>query len=149
VILRIALIACALGTASVAPAHSGASGVVKERMEAMKSMAGAMKRLGAMLRGNGAFDGDVAGRAATTLVDRARHVPMLFPDGSFRHPSEARPRIARERDAFDRHAADLGAAAQAMVKAAASGDKAALAAARRDAGRACSACHKRYREKKS
>jgi cytochrome c556 len=140
-------VALALG-AGAALAHSGATGVVKQRMEGMKDMAAAMKMLGAMTRGNAPFDGAKAAAEAGSIADHAKHAPMQFPAGSFGAPSEARATIADNRDDFARKANDLGVAAMKMMAAANAGDRAALEAARRDAGRACSACHKAYREKR-
>lgn len=127
--------------------HSGATGVVKQRMDAMKDMAAAMKMTGAMARGNAPFDATRAASASQRIEDHARQAPELFPQGSFGHPSEARPLIAAKRDDFAGHAARLGAAAARMREAAQLGDVNALAAARAEAGRACSGCHKVYREK--
>jgi cytochrome c556 len=115
-------------------------------MEAMKDMAAAMKSLGEMTRGKVAFDATEA--AAGRIAAHAGEAPTLFPDGSFRMPSEARARIAEERDRFAGLAGDLRRAAGAMQTAARANDVKALAAARRGAGQVCSGCHKLYREHK-
>ncbi|MPY69614.1 MAG: hypothetical protein GEU92_05975 [Alphaproteobacteria bacterium] len=137
-----------LATSAAALAHSGATGIVKQRMEAMKDMAAAMKSLGEMTRGKATFDTAEATAAAGRIAAHAGEAPNLFPDGSFQMPSEARARIAEERDRFAGLAGDLRRAAGAMQAAARAKDAKALAAARRDAGQACSGCHKIYREKK-
>ena len=144
-----AVAAClCLAASAAALAHSGATGIVKQRMEAMKDMAAAMKSLGEMTRGKAAFDATEAAAAAGRVAAHAGEAPGLFPDGSFHMPSEARARIAEERDRFAALSGDLRRAADAMQAAARANDVMALAAARRDAGQVCSGCHKLYREKK-
>ena len=44
------------GTAVAALAHSGATGVVKDRMEAMKAMGDAVKTVTPMMRGEAEYD---------------------------------------------------------------------------------------------
>jgi cytochrome c556 len=88
-------------------AHSGASGVVKQRMDAMKGMTAAMKALKA------AFDagkqrGQVAQHAAATIRDTSgEHMTMLFPHGSLKKPSEAMPAVWEDRLDFEAQAEAL------------------------------------------
>ena len=71
------LVVTALGsaTALVASAHEGATGVVAQRMNMMKSMGDAMKRLGTMYRGLVAYDADTVREAEAGVEPRgdARH----------------------------------------------------------------------------
>lgn len=65
----------------VAFAHSGASGIVKERMESMKSISAAMKTAGNMIRGRSEFDPEKA-QGAAIEIEHAAQIPNLFPEGS-------------------------------------------------------------------
>lgn len=135
-----------IGVAGTALAHSGATGVVKERMDGMKEMSHAVKALGAARAGAIAFSPDVIRRAAAALARHAEEGKTLFPEGSLDHPSEALPSIWTDRAGFDRIFDDL-VEASAALDAAADDEAAALTAA--DAVAAtCKACHAKYREKK-
>lgn len=71
-------------------AHSGATGVVKERMDAMDEMGEAMKRLTPMMRGQAEYDPEVVRDAADTMIGHAgAQMTELFPEGSNGQPSEA------------------------------------------------------------
>ena len=81
------LIAAALIVSAVsgtAFAHSGATGIVRQRMDLMGEIADRMKELGAMIRGRENFDPEVAGSAADALAGHAGKMLSLFPEGSAR-----------------------------------------------------------------
>ena len=148
------LVVTALGsaTALVASAHEGATGVVAQRMNMMKSMGDAMKRLGTMYRGLVAYDADAVREAANVI---ARHggskLTDMVPAGSLEHPSEAVPGIWEDWERFAELAEDLtiraGALADASAPDTGTGDPppASLAEFRR-LGRVCSACHTEFRK---
>ena len=73
--------------------HSGAAGPVKHRMEIMKSMGTATKTIQAMLTGKRAYDKTHVARLANEIAAHVPKLPELFPEGSDKHPSEARPAI--------------------------------------------------------
>lgn len=132
--------------AGAAIAHEGATGVVKERMDGMKVMAGAAKALGAVRAGVIPFTPDLARRAASDLRTSAIAAKDQFPEGSLVHPSEAAPAIWTAKEDFDEILRQLIAAAD-KLEAAAEDERAAMIAA--DAiGQTCKDCHKTYREKK-
>jgi len=81
-------------TATVALAHSGATGIVKERMDAMSEMSKIVKELATMMRGEKAYDAKVV-RAGAALIGKHSGDAMtgLFPKGSKHGASEAREQI--------------------------------------------------------
>ena len=61
-------------------AHTGATGVVKERMELMKSVGAAMKVLAKMFKGEEAYDPDAVRKAATQIQGHGgQAITKLFP----------------------------------------------------------------------
>lgn len=128
--------------------HSGATGVVKTRMEAMKDMGARMKSLAAMVRGRAPFDAASAKEAAEAIAAHARDVPRLFPKGSRHGPTEAVEKIWSEWPQFTTEANTLADRADALGRRAATATSGAdLGRAFGDIGRSCKSCHKRYREK--
>ncbi|KIN76949.1 Cytochrome c, class II [Sulfitobacter mediterraneus KCTC 32188] len=103
-------------------AHSGATGVMKERMDAMGEMGEAMKRLTPMLRGQTAYDPDVVRNAADTMVRHAgTQMTELFPEGSNGAPSEALDAIWEDWEEFAALAEALRSSAEGMKLAAENG----------------------------
>jgi cytochrome c556 len=128
---------------ALAQAHSGATGIVKKRMETMKDVGAVMKELGAMVKGDASFNASTVTRRAGDLKIHAANMPALFPEGSIHGPSEALPQIWKDFEGFSRIASDLESAASALslVK-----DATALPAALGAAGKTCKACHSDYRK---
>ena len=119
-------------------AHKGATGMVAERMEAMKSLGDAMKSLGAMYRGRAPYDA-------------ASRTTALFPPGSLHHPSEAQPEIWEEWERFGELTEDLRISDSAFAAAAGADTGSSEApsqsrAASARLGRACSTCHTEFRK---
>jgi len=103
-------------------AHSGATGVVKQRMEAMKSMGDAVKRIKPMMAGEAAPDADAIRDAARMIAaESGNAMTQKFPQGSMDHPTEARPRIWEERERFIALADQLEMAARGLERAADNG----------------------------
>lgn len=128
-----------------AHAHEGAKGIVKERMDAMRSMGDAMKELAAMLRGKQSYDADrVRDLAARIAMHGGDTLIELFPEDSIEGPSEALPAIWEEGDAFAEQAEALTVAAEALAASATT--KAEAMPGFRDLGRTCSSCHRDFRE---
>ncbi len=150
-------------------AHRGATGIVKQRMDAMEDMGRAMKALGAMMRGRQPYD---AGRVKTYAGIIARHgdekLTALFPEGSLQHPTRAKAEIWVDWERFSAMARQLTDYAGALA-AAASNERGAgraapaatgeptpreLAAMPPDAVFArlqenCSGCHRMFRKRRS
>jgi cytochrome c556 len=96
--------------ATTALAHSGATGVVKERMDMMKDLGGAMKVLVQQSNEHN-FEKAQVLHARRTIIDHADHLADLFPVGSDTKPSEAAPAIWTDKDRFDGLFGDMREAA--------------------------------------
>jgi cytochrome c556 len=84
-------IGLALFTASSPVAHEGATGVVKERMEAMESMAKALKIISQRIRQK--RDLGAIKPNATLIREGAERMLAMFPPGTGKHPSEAAAKV--------------------------------------------------------
>ena len=102
----VAIFGCILIVGS-AFAHSGASGIVKERMDNMKAIAGQMKVLGDMMKGEATFDDQVAKQATEALLGHASHVAKVFEKRNLDHPTEALPLIWEDWEGFTAIAAEM------------------------------------------
>ena len=115
-----ALVASSVGLAALA--HSGATGVMKERMDAMGEMGDEMKRLAPMMRGQTEYDPDVVRNAADTMIGHAgAQMTELFPEGSNGEPSEALDTIWEDWEEFTALAEALRTTAEGMKLAADNG----------------------------
>ena len=111
-----------IGVSAAAFAHSGATGVVKERMGAMKSMGEAIKRIKPMMSGETAYDAAAVREAAQAIAEEAgKTMTGRFPEGSTDHPSEVLPRTWEEWERFVRLADQLETAANGLALAAGNG----------------------------
>ena len=130
-------------------AHSGASGVVMERMELMKSIQGHMKVVGEMLQGKRDFAAEAVKTAGKTIAGQADEIPHKFPEGSIEGPSEATQSIWEDWDTFIRLSEELKVKALAMADAAENAtDVSAIRTHFAAIGKTCSACHQDFRREK-
>lgn len=144
---RVLLAGLLASAAAIAVAHTGATGIVKERMDGMGVLAQSMKALVGMRK---AGDDDparvaeiahqIAGESGAVMTDR-------FPEGSIQHVSEAAPMIWQDWDRFVQLSADLKTVAQAIEADAVAG-RVDLQASIDALNGACAACHKDFRVKK-
>lgn len=105
----------AAGFAMSALAHSGATGVVKERMDAMKGMQEAVKTITPMFSGQANYDAAAVRSAAAEIAGHAgAAMTSTFPEGTTGHPSEARPEIWTDWDDFQALANQLALTAQGL-----------------------------------
>ena len=135
----------ALFAASAALAHSGVSNpAVKARMHAMMQIADNTKILGAMAKGEAAFDADQARAAAAAIAAHAASVPTLFMAEEHDPKSEALPAIWQDFDTFGQRSEALAlAAAEAAGTIETEADlKPALARI----GGTCKSCHQDFRK---
>jgi len=96
--------------------------VVKERMDAMKSMGDAVKRIKPMMSGEAAYDEAAVREAAQAIAEEAgTAMTEKFPEGSTDHPSEVLPRTWDEWDRFTGLAEQLEVAANGLARAAGNG----------------------------
>ena len=148
---KIAILAASslMTVSAFAFAHSGATGIVKQRMEAMKDVGKQMKIIGEMIKGTAAFDGLAAKKAADTISEHAAEIQNLFPEGSTQSPSEALPAIWSEWDEFIAIADEMKFEAEKLstiAKTASNTQE--IKAQFMSVGKTCSGCHERYRLKK-
>ncbi len=100
-------------------AHSGATGVVKERMDSMKEMKESMKSLSAMFKGEETYNPERVRDAANILIKTSgENITRLFPEGSLHKPSEAKSEIWSEWNQFNTLAERLNVYSSALSKAA-------------------------------
>lgn len=95
--------ACAFFASDVphATAHKGAKGIVKERMDAMKSIGDSMKAIKKMLQGEMTYDSAKVKKAAGTIKAHAGEpLTKLFPKDSLQKPTEATPKIWEDWEGF-------------------------------------------------
>ena len=107
--------AVVLAASAAAFAHSGATGIVKERMDQMGMIAKSMKTIGGMMKGEVAYDASVVQAEATKIASHSGEtLTKLFPEGSTKHPSEALPAIWTDWERFEAIAMDLSRYATAL-----------------------------------
>ena len=113
--------ALALASA-VALAHSGATGVVKQRMDLMGTIGDAMKSLTDMMRGKTRYDAGRVRALARTIGDHGGdRMTGLFPKDSLQHPTEALPSIWTDWNRFSALAGELSRYAKALETSAGNG----------------------------
>ncbi len=137
------------GTTSLVYAHSGAMGVMKERMEMMKGMGDAMKTMGAMFKGQADYDPAIVAEKAAYLADHASKIPDLTPEGSGEDPSEALPIIWQEWDGYVESSELLATEGAKLVDIANNGAEERAAKVQfAKVSKTCGTCHEKYRKPK-
>ncbi len=119
---KIVLTAATAGVvfAAVASAHTGATGVVLERMNGMSAMQDVVRTLTPMMRGEIDYDPDAVIAGAATLEAHAGEtMTELFPEGSDGEVSYARPEIWEDWERFAELAEGLETLAVALASASA------------------------------
>ena len=142
-VLAASAIALTLITPATVSAHSGATGIVKERMEGFKAAKRAMKNLKGAVR---ASDFNAIETEATSLNAWFSDLERYFPEGSNAKPSEALDIIWQDFDQFSAIAQQSRDASANLVNAAQSSNQPAAIDAFSDLGASCKACHDDYRE---
>ncbi len=125
-------------------AHEGATGVVKERMDAMEERAKTVKAITQRVKANrdlGSIKAD-----AQTIQQLAGRITSVFPSGTNQHPSEAKPAIWQNWSDFGAKAGALAGESGKLAETDAR-DAKSIAAQVRVVSQACSACHELYRVK--
>lgn len=149
--MRATSVLCVLGagllalSSSLSPAHEGATGVVKQRMDDMKKMGRTVKRINERLTSKRAL-GEIGGDAEEIRTAAAR-MPSLFPEGSRDGHSEAMAAVWDRWPEFTAAARLLEQEAEKLTAAARSGSDAAVATQVRSMTRACSGCHETFKSK--
>jgi len=133
---------------SVAFAHSGATGVVKERMDMMVDVAKSMKLMGEMIKGKISYDGKTAKSAALSIQNHGSHFPKLFHEPSIEKPSEALPAIWENWDEFTEIFDEMNTRSAVLAEiATTASDAKELETDFRLLGKTCSSCHAKFRMK--
>lgn len=109
-------------TASMALAHAGATGIVKERMDAMVALRDGVRDVTPMMRGQIEYDAAAVEGFAQLLQEHSGEAMTdLFPEGSGGMPSRAQNAVWTDWDEFEELAIRLEVLGQALELAAASG----------------------------
>jgi len=135
----VSLLACS----TAAWSHTGATGVVKERMDQFKESKASIKVLKKALK---AQDFAVITKEATAINRWAKQLTKAFPIGSNPHPSEALDSIWQEFDQFEHKAKAQINASENLRKAGMSQDIKDARAAFEQLTKSCKSCHENYRE---
>lgn len=118
------------------------------RQEMMKKVGGAVGAMAKMVKGEADFDADATLAAFQTISDTIVKFPEQFPVGSETgFETEAAPTIWEKTDEFKAKAANLKAAADAII-ASPPADLDSLKAAFGPFTKNCGACHETFRIKK-
>ena len=119
---KIALVLVASITSGVALAHSGATGIVKERMDGMAAMQKAVKAVTPIMRGQAEYDANaVRSFAAAVEMHSGEAMTKLFPEGTGGKPSEAKAEVWSDWEGFETLAMDLEILGKALLDAADNG----------------------------
>ena len=135
-------LALSCGLSMLTYAHSGATGIVKERMDFFKQNKDSLKAIKTHFR-NGDLDAIIP--LAAQIRDWAEKMPAYFPAGSGGKPSEASPQIWLDFSGFERAANANYQAANQLVTAAKAGDSKAAINAFKATATTCKSCHKSYK----
>ncbi|MEW8506735.1 MAG: cytochrome c [Candidatus Thiodiazotropha sp.] len=119
---------------------------VDYRQGLMNVLSWNMKAMSNMMKGKIPYDQQAFATHANDLA-AASALNLLpgFPEDSESEESDALPEIWMEFDDFEAKYEALGKAASNLSSAAANGDKGAIGEALSKAGKACKACHKKYK----
>ncbi|MDI3325821.1 cytochrome c [Pontibacterium granulatum] len=118
-IAAVSLVLMASVSSQLVMAHGGATGIVKERMDLMDNMKDAVKQLKAIYKGDEEYDPDTIRNAALVIRDHSGDaMSKLFPEGSLKGKSEAKPIIWQEWNRFKKLADDQEKIAQGLYNAA-------------------------------
>ena len=140
------IILCLTGLAF---AHSGATGIVQERMQSMKDIGKHMKTIGEMIKGKTNYDAEIVHESALIISRHAAQIAPLFPANSTIAPSEASPEIWKDwndfvtiADMLKLEALELSQIAKGVSNSEDIKDLFGKAA------KTCTGCHKKYRLKR-
>lgn len=119
----VAVAATALFAAgAVAFAHGGATGIYKERMDAMMAMGKVVEELSRMMRGETSYNSAAVQEGARVIRSHAGEaMTKFFPEGTTDAPSEARPEIWSDWETFAALADQLVVYAEGLEAAAGNG----------------------------
>ena len=133
-----------LGTvfSAAALAHSGATGIIKERMDMFKENQDNLKAIKAHV---GSEDYGPIVQLADEIRAWAVKMPDYFPEGSNDKPSEASPTIWTDFDGFKNAAMKNETAAKQLIAAAKAEDLKAVVDGFKAVAASCKNCHQSYK----
>lgn len=131
----------------IAVAHSGAQGIVKERMDGMTALGKSLKSLASMLESGTIYRDDILKSAQTIQAHSGAAMLERFPEGSLQDVSEASPDIWQDWETFSRLAVELQEIGLRM-EADTEKNEIALNSYMDALKKNCAACHKSFRIKK-
>ena len=140
--LALAAISCCL--AMPLSAHQGATGIVKERMDAFSKSRSQMREMGRALQNN---QFEVMGRISADMQIWAKEIVNAFPEGSQIPPSEASDSIWDDKAGFAKAAFLYESSLINLDQASFTNEREAVVSAYRAVGQACQSCHDSYRQK--
>jgi cytochrome c556 len=147
--LSIVICSISISFAPLAAAHDGATGIVKERMHAMKLMGKASKAIAKQIRGKTDVNLDVVADHANVISQHSDNIPQLFPQGSLQGKSEALAKIWLSWEDFKSLSQQTSLEAMKLSDLAhQEATKPTLMAQFKILGKSCKACHKTYRKAK-
>lgn len=130
-------------------AHKNATGIVKERMDAMSSISASAKAISLMLKGKSDYKTKSIANASQNISKHAQAFLKMFPEGSTDAPSEAAPAIWQRSNEFSKQAQDLVNFTNILTKLAnADSDQASINDAFGKVKSTCKSCHSDFRIKK-
>ena len=133
-------------SATIALAHSGATGIVKERMDLMSRIGKDTRAMAAMSRGRDDIDWSLIIEAGKHATMTSKHLPMQFPADSFKSPSEAKETILTDKEGFQAQVDALWLAGLALTTAGETQDEDSFKLAFGAYAQTCKACHSKYRQ---
>ena len=125
-------------------AHSGATGIIKERMDYFKASQGNLKKIRVHIS-NENYASIIP--LANSIASWSKKMSDYFPAGSNINPSEASPKIWSDFEGFTAAAQLSVNATISLANAAKIGDRDAVIRAFKDTAESCKSCHKTYRLK--
>lgn len=135
---------CAVTCLSIGLASLPATAdVIADRKGYFKANGAAMKTIAAAI---GDSNRDLVTAEAKKIAAWAAQIPDYFPEGSENGDTKARAEIWFDFADFTSKAKANEDAANALVKAAATGDPAAMIAGLKNLGASCKACHSNYKD---
>ena len=128
--------------ATLALAHSGATGIVKERMDMFKKNQGNLRAIKLHI---GSEDYESIIKLADEIRDWAVKMPEYFPEGSDEKPSEASPAIWTDFGGFKNAAIENETAAKQLIAAAKAEDQKSAMDGFKAVAASCKSCHQSYK----
>ena len=126
-------------------AGGAAADVISDRKDNRKAVAEQMKAIKAVVDASGPAASVVA--PAKKIVELETPFEKMFPAGSDKGDTKALPAVWTDWAGFEAASKNADAAFDKLTVAAGSGDMAQLTAAFTDTGKACGACHEKFRAK--